>query len=152
MICAPNACDFVPQTFRAHCKSFCCFRSRFRALLQFCILLLYALYLHYAQFCAFCTYVAFVRYLFLHYNAFSHVHYHCIRYYAYDIIFIHLAFSAFCVCIILVAFNICCIRHLLHSRAPLHSSAFRVRFRPPFLGEMLVRASRRRRIQRYADM
>ena len=79
--------------------------------MQFCILLLYALYLHYAQFCVFCT--CCIQYLFLHYNAFSHVHYHCIRYYAYDIIFIHLAFSAFCVCII--RRHSCCIRHMLHS-------------------------------------
>jgi hypothetical protein len=101
----------VPQTFRAHCKSFCCFRSHFRALLQFCILLLYALYLHYAQFCVFCT--CCIRYLFLHYNAFSHVHYHCIRYYAYHIIFIHLAFAAFCVCIIRLHSRH--IQHMSHS-------------------------------------
>ena len=41
------------------------------------------------------------------------MHYHCIQYYAYDIIFIHLAFSAFCVCII--RRHSCCIRHMLHS-------------------------------------
>jgi hypothetical protein len=111
VICAPNACDFVPQTFRAHCKSVCCFHtfSSIIAILHFVVV---------RTILALCTILRILHVLHSIFVPALQCIFTCALslhsvLFAYDIIFIHLAFAAFCVCIIRLHSRH--IQHMSHS-------------------------------------